>query len=277
MNFSKKTIRFFRCCFILLAVTLSSSLIVCDGNEQRMLKHFCDIGIDSSPSELNVDGDEYFCECEMIASPLVGKPTIKIDCTFNDRIANLTNKLFGAENLPLNTASLVLSFQLFTELPQFIGGDLKHLDMSNNRITIVKDSDFIHVKTLERLHLNDNEIADIKPHAFAPLTKLRLLDLTSNQLVVVQAMVFAPLIQLDTLLLSSNEGFGRVMGKNATNSSLTLLYQQLGVTRNLKHLEIARCNMTYINLSAGDNLEFLNLGKNNNIHHGMRLRFSFKF
>jgi hypothetical protein len=256
-----KTIRF-RCCFILLAVAFSSSLIVCDGNE-RMFKHFCDIGIDSSPSELNVDGDEYFCECEMIASPLVGKPTIKIDCTFNDRIANLTNKLFGAENLPPNTATLILSFQLLTELPQFVGGDLKHLDMSNNRIAIVKDSDFIHVKNLERLQLNDNEISVIQPRAFSPLTKLWLLDLSSNQLVVVPAMVFAPLIRLDTLLLSNNEGFGRLMGKNVTNSTLTLLYPQLGVTRNLKHLELARCNLTNINLAHGDSLEFLNLGKKN--------------
>jgi Leucine-rich repeat (LRR) protein len=250
-----------RCCFILLAMALSSRLIVCDGGSERMFKHFCDdIGIDSSPSELNVDGDEYFCECEMIASPLVGKPTIKIDCTFNDRIANLTNKFFGAENLPPNTASLVLSFQLFTELPQLIG-DLKHLDMSNNRIGIVKDSDFLHVKTLEGLHLNDNEIKVIEARAFAPLTRLRHLDLSTNQLVVVPANVFAPLIRLDTLLLSGNEGFGRLKGKNATNSSLTLLYPQLGVTRNLIHLEIARCNLTSINLAHGDGLEFLNLGE----------------
>jgi hypothetical protein len=80
---------------------------------------------------------------------------------------------------------------------------------------------------------------------------------------VLPVNVFAPLIRLDTLLLSSNEGFGRLMGKNVTNSTLTLLYPQLGVTRNLKHLELARCNLTNINLAHGDDLEFLNLGKKN--------------
>lgn len=271
MNF--KTVR---CCFILLALALSSSLIVCDGDE-KIFKRFCDIGIDSSPSELNVDGDEYFCECEMIATPLVGKPTIKIDCTFNDRIANLTNKFFGAENLPTNTATLVLSFQLFTEIPQFVGRDLKHLDISNNRIAIVKDSDFIYVKMLDTLQLNDNEITIIEPRAFAPLTHLQNLDLSSNQLVVVPSNAFAPLIRLDTLFLSSNEGFGRINGKSAANSSLTLLYLQLGVTRNLKHLEMARCNLTSINLAHGDDLEFLNLGKRIRFHRHYDVNNNFHF
>lgn len=51
------------------------------------------------------------------------------------------------------------------------------------------------------------------------------------------------------------------MGKNATNSTLTLLYLQLGVTRHLKHLELEHCNLTNFNLLHGDELESINLGE----------------
>lgn len=252
-----------RCYFVVAILACMASFINCDANNEaeNIFRHFCaPLTIDATPIS-TVDGDEYFCDCEAIVSPLVGKPAIKIDCTLNDHIANLTNKLFGAEKLPPKTALLVLSFQLFTEIPEFFGDSLKHLDMSYNRIRIVKNLNFIHVKYLERLDLHDNEISDIEPNAFSLLSELNYLDLSSNRLVILPANVFSTLVSLETLVLSSNEGFGRLMGRNATNSSLTLLYLQLGVTKHLKHLELERCNLTNFNLLHGDDLESVNLGE----------------
>lgn len=174
--------RTIRCCFV-ISLTLMALLIAGDENKSANISvKFCAASIDTKTSSA-VDGDEYLCECEAIVSPLDGKPAIKIDCTHNDdRIANLTNKLFGAEQqLPPSAAILILSYQLFTEIPQFVGDSLKHLDMSYNSISSVKDRNFIHVKNLARLELNDNAISTLAPNAFEQLTALSYLDLAGNQ------------------------------------------------------------------------------------------------
>jgi hypothetical protein len=223
--------------------------------DDKMFKHLC-----SFESDDVVVNDEDFCNCDIVSSPVIGRPTVKIDCTLSDRVANLTNEIFMAQNLPVNTVSLILSYQQFTEVPEF-DGSLLDLDLSNNQIKIIKNLNFIHVKSLERLDLSSNEISEIEPNAFSLLSLLHYLDLSSNQLVVVPANVFAPLVTLETIKLSNNEGFGRLMGKDVVNSSLTEIYLQLGVTPHLKNLEMERCNLTRINLQHGVGLMSLNLGR----------------
>lgn len=247
---------------LVVLVIAANCIMFCHGNENdatdsddKIFKHLC--SFDSNDSVVD---DEDFCNCDLVSSPLIGRPTVKIDCMLSDRVANLTNKIFAAEKLPLNTVSLILSFQLFTEVPEFTGS-LIDLDLSNNQIFIVKNLNFIHVKSLERLDLSYNVITDIEPNAFSLLTLLHSLDLSNNQLVVIPANVFAPLVTLKTLKLSSNEGFGRLMGKDAVNSSLTEIYLQLGVSPHLETLEMERCNLTKINLLHGAGLQNLNLGK----------------
>ena len=220
-----------------------------------MFKHLCSFCADDE-----VVDDEDFCNCDIVSSPIIGRPTLKIDCTLSDRVANLTNELFMAQKLPVNTVSLILSYQQFTEVPDF-NGSLLELDLSNNQISIIKNNNFIHVKALERLDLSYNVITDIEPNAFSLLTLLHFVDLSNNQLVVVPANVFAPLITLKILKLSSNEGFGRLMGKAVVNSSFTEIYLQLGVSPHLENLEMERCNLTRINLQHGLGLMNLNLGE----------------
>ena len=205
--------------------------------------------------------DDKFCNCDVVPSPVIGRPAITIDCTLSEGVTNLTNEVFKAEKIPANAISLVLSYQLFTEIPLFEGG-LKELDMSNNLISIIKEFNFFKIKSLEKLDLSYNQISEVEVNAFASLSLLHYLDLTGNHLVIVPANTFMPLTTLKTLKLSNNEGFGRVMGKDAVNSSLALMYQQLGVSIDLKSLEMARCNLSKINLIAGRGLEHLDLGFN---------------
>lgn len=205
--------------------------------------------------------DDDFCNCDVISSPVLGRPSVKIDCMLSDHVTNLTNENFKAEQLPTNTVSLVLSYQRFTEIPDFVGR-LVELDMSNNLISIIKNHNFIHIKTIERLELAYNAISAIEPNAFSLLTLLHHLDLSNNQLVIVPANVFAPLVTLKSMKLTGNEGFGRLMGKEVINSSLTEIYLHLGVTPSLRNLEMERCNLTRLNLQHGAGLEQVNVGFN---------------
>lgn len=182
--------RAFFCCFV-ISLACFANLIAADDEsiDATIFSHFC--AAQQPPSSRDVD--EYFCECSITASPLVGLPELHIDCT---HIANLTNKLFGAEKLPPNAASLVLSYQLFTKIPEFVGEALRHLDMSYNRIVAVKNLNFIRVKHLSHLDLQANAISSLEPNAFAMLDALTYLDLSSNQLVDTVAHVFSPLVRL---------------------------------------------------------------------------------
>lgn len=197
--------------------------------------------------------DEDFCNCDVIPSPTTGQPSVKIDCELSDHVTNLTNKIFRAQKLPVNTLSLILSYQHFSGVPEFVGDHLQHLDMSNNFITIVKNANFIHVTSLEHLDLSYNRISEIEPRAFEQLQDLRHLDLTSNQLVAMPANVFEPLIALETLKLSNNEGF---MGH--------LPFLHFSITPQLKEIALDRCNLsTTINLRQGEGLRNVNLAFNN--------------
>lgn len=230
-----------------------------DDTGAKPFKHLCNPNM-LAPNHSKTDDDE-FCDCDLITSAVIGRPGLQIDCLHSDAVTNMTNDLFKAEKLPVGTVTLILSFQTFTSIPMF-AGDLKELDLSNNLISIIKESNFEGVKSLERLDLSDNHISEIEDKAFSSLKLLHYLDLSGNQLVVFPANTFAPLPTLKTLKVSSNEGFGRIMGRDAVNSSLANLYLHLGVTSDLERLEMERCNLTKINLMNGGGLRYLNLGFN---------------
>lgn len=249
--------------FVVLFIILSTS-VNCDdepeadyddsGAVPRSFTHLCSLNH-------SLVSDDNFCNCDVVPSPVIGRPAMKIDCTLSDGVTNLTNEAFKAEKLPANTISLILSYQMFVEIPSFEGG-LIELDMSNNMISIIKEFNFFKIKSLEKLDLSYNQISEVEVNAFNGLSMMHYLDLSGNRLVIVPANTFMPLATLKTLKLSGNEGFGRIMGKDAVNSSLALMYQQLGVTIELKNLEMARCNLSKINLMNGRGLDHVNLGFN---------------
>lgn len=223
--------------------------------ETKHFFHLCSLNHTMVP-------DDNYCNCDVVPSPVIGRPAIKIDCWLSDGVTNLTNEAFKADKLPANTVSLILSYQSFTEIPAFEGSGLIELDMSNNLISIIKEFNFFKIKSLERLDLSYNQISEVEVNAFTSLSLLHYVDLSDNHLVIIPANSFMPLTTIKTLKLSGNQGFGRIMGKEAVNSSLALMYQQLGVSIDLKSLEMERCNLSAINLIIGRGLEHLNLGFN---------------
>ncbi|KAL7011221.1 hypothetical protein ACKWTF_014166 [Chironomus riparius] len=58
--------------------------------------------------------------------------------------------------------------------------DLKHLDLSHNKLRILENDLFLHNLKLVNIHLNDNEIFAIFPTVFKGLTSLTNLHLTKN-------------------------------------------------------------------------------------------------
>ena len=83
-----------------------------------------------------------YCDCESFNKPPFGQPAIKIDCVQSD-VKNLNNDVFRAEVLPLATDELVMAWQSFTKIPQFVSASLKSLDLSNNQIDSMLETSFI--------------------------------------------------------------------------------------------------------------------------------------
>lgn len=261
----KSFLRLFILTTLLIATQAEDDEVDYDETNEKLkvFKRFC--SFDRPLLNHTIDEDEEFCDCDVTSSVkghnIIGMPMVKINCELSDRV-NLTNEIFHAEKLPINTVSLILSFQYFTEIPDFVGKSLIELDLSNNQISTIKDLNFIHVTALESIDLSYNSISEINSNAFSLLQFLHHLDLTGNRLMVLPTNVFSPLSTLETLKLSENEGLA-VLGSDISNNLLTGLYLHLGVTPRLKTLIMERCNLSRINLFHGVGLESLNLANNN--------------
>ncbi|XP_068611100.1 decorin [Brachionichthys hirsutus] len=68
------------------------------------------------------------------------------------------------------------------EVPMDIPDDTTLLDLQNNKITEIKESDFKNLKGLHALILVNNKISVIHAKAFSPLVKLQRLYLSKNML-----------------------------------------------------------------------------------------------
>ena len=126
------------CCF--LFVTLLFIQINCNDKDTRLITRLCNY---EKPLINHTEtATDTFCDCESFNKPPFGQPAIKIDCVQSD-VQNLNNDIFRAELLPLATDELVLAWQSFTKIPQFVSYSLKSLDLSNNQIDSILDTSFI--------------------------------------------------------------------------------------------------------------------------------------
>ncbi|XP_006000352.1 adhesion G protein-coupled receptor A2 [Latimeria chalumnae] len=78
------------------------------------------------------------------------------------------------------------------------------LVLSNNKITVLKNSSFFGLHTLEKLDLKNNLISTIWPGAFHGLSELKRLDLSNNRIGCLTSAVFHGLRSLTKLNLSGN-------------------------------------------------------------------------
>ncbi|CRK91880.1 CLUMA_CG005500, isoform A [Clunio marinus] len=248
-------------CGILLATNCISAddlpENVIENTEENFFSHLCDF--DNSSGLIS---SENFCNCDVTPSPVIGRPTVVIDCHLSEGVTNLTNDIFKAEKLPINTVTLILSYQNFLEIPIFVGPLLESLDMSNNRIANIKTQNFVYVKSLQKLDLSYNNISEINFEAFDLLTFLFHLDLSNNNLKTLPENTFTPLIALENLILSSNAALGQSLENKIVNFAVTDIYRHFGVSPNVKLLDLERCNITSITLLEGVGLLELKIGFN---------------
>ncbi|XP_072293383.1 adhesion G protein-coupled receptor A2-like [Eucyclogobius newberryi] len=88
--------------------------------------------------------------------------------------------------------------------PSFLPNRTVLLNLSNNKITVLRNGSFLGLAALERLDLKNNLISTVEPGAFRGLLTLRRLDLSSNRIGCLVPEVFLDLGSLSKLNLSGN-------------------------------------------------------------------------
>jgi len=91
-----------------------------------------------------------------------------------------------------------------SRIPQNLPSSLKSLQLEDNRISILNQSDFLTLRNLETLNLHGNQLSSLDPDVFAPLTRLRTLMLRANSLDSILPSIFSNLSSLQILDLSQN-------------------------------------------------------------------------
>lgn len=160
-----------------------------------------------------------------------------------------------------------------------IGKKLRRLNIGGNDLTRVPTEALFTMESLRKLEIQENRISDLMESDFRGLTNLDMLILAHNQLKYVPARVFAHMKMLNSLELDGNhithvdkEAFYGLeenlqylrLGDNnlhdVPSDSLRRLYR-------LRHLDLRANNISYILDDAftgfGDTITFLNLQKNN--------------
>lgn len=194
------------------------------------------------------------CNCGFETFPPLGSTgRYEINCKNKE----LDNKLFDAELLPAQTQILIVSWNNFEAIPEFIAPKLETLDISNNNITTIDDNNFRKTSNLIDLNLSWNRIAVISTDAFAGLSALKRLDLSHNQLRQFTINVFFPLQNLEALILSGNKYLNETFNRDDMD-----LYFKLGVPATLVRLEINDANLNAIDVHLGTSLREIYLKYN---------------
>lgn len=238
----------------LLLCNICSALEVASVPPSELIKRLCpDLGYEPAslepiaPTDPNAISQTILCRCQ------IGSTTsfaLNIDCQENE----FNNIRFEAELLPVFTETLDMSWNHFEYVPEFVGDDLRSLDMSHNRITTIDDHNFMKLRNLRQLNLSYNQIKVLSIDAFAGLTQLVKLDLSRNELRRLTINVFSPLTRLMHLNLSRNRYLNDTFSRGDMD-----LFLALGVTPNLSTIEIEESDLTYLDITGGVHLESIHL------------------
>ncbi|KAM5230043.1 toll-like receptor 2 isoform 4-T12 [Hipposideros larvatus] len=121
-------------------------------------------------------------------------------------------------------------------IPSELTATMKSLDLSNNKITYVSDSDLRNCVNLRALSLKSNNINTIEENSFSSLGSLEHLDLSHNHLPNLSSSWFRPLSSLKFLNLLENPY--KTLGKTSLFSHLTnLRILKVGNTRTFTEIQ----------------------------------------
>ncbi|XP_068129458.1 platelet glycoprotein Ib alpha chain-like [Hyperolius riggenbachi] len=108
-------------------------------------------------------------------------------------------------DLPVMLKELILANNSLKGVPDLSRlSSLTKLDLTNNLISSIEDTDFKGLKNLEYLILQKNKINSISEEAFKDLEKLEVLDLSYNQLWQLSDNLISSLTQLSKFYLTGN-------------------------------------------------------------------------
>lgn len=123
----------------------------------------------------------------------------------NIELKSLKNEDFHGANA-LN--HFIASNNRISEIPSFVFGrapNVTHVDLYNNRITVISENAFEYVKqTLRVINLSKNAIQYVNRKIFRGLTALTALYLAYNNITYIESNAFAESSNLKWLDLSSN-------------------------------------------------------------------------
>ncbi|XP_039994623.1 adhesion G protein-coupled receptor A3 isoform X2 [Xiphias gladius] len=88
--------------------------------------------------------------------------------------------------------------------PSFVPNRTVSLNLSNNKISLLRNGSFYGLAALEKLDLKNNLISTVEPGAFRGLLALRRLDLSNNRIGCLSPEMFLDLGSLSKLNLSGN-------------------------------------------------------------------------
>ncbi|KAM4591738.1 adhesion G protein-coupled receptor A3 isoform 2-T2 [Odontesthes bonariensis] len=88
--------------------------------------------------------------------------------------------------------------------PNFLPNRTVSLNLSNNKISLLRNGSFYGLAALEKLDLKSNLISTVEPGAFRSLLALRRLDLSNNRIGCLSPEMFRDLSSLSKLNLSGN-------------------------------------------------------------------------
>ncbi|XP_032650296.1 uncharacterized protein LOC116833124 [Chelonoidis abingdonii] len=94
--------------------------------------------------------------------------------------------------------------QNLSQVPCHLPWNVSSLDLSENRIASLRQSDFSKLTLLQFLNISQNQIHLIEEGTFTHTSSLKILNLTSNQLRVLSSSMFDGLGNLTVLLLRKN-------------------------------------------------------------------------
>ncbi|XP_068130065.1 platelet glycoprotein Ib alpha chain-like [Hyperolius riggenbachi] len=108
-------------------------------------------------------------------------------------------------DFPVMLQELILANNSLKSVPDLSRlSSLTKLDLSNNHISSLQDTDFKGLKKLKSLELQKNRIDSVSEKAFRDLSSLNHLDLSHNQLWQLPNVLISELVQLGSFSLMGN-------------------------------------------------------------------------
>ncbi|KAJ8015891.1 hypothetical protein DPEC_G00001260 [Dallia pectoralis] len=158
-----------------------------------------------------------------------------------------------------------------TEVPKGIPADTKLLDLQNNRITELKESDFSRLSNLYALSLVNNKISKVHPKAFVPLKRMQKLYFSRNLLTDIPKNLPPSLVELrihENRIKKLHEGAFSGMGSmnciEMGGNPIANSGFEPGAFKGLKlnYLRIAEAQLTGVPKELPDSLHELHLDHN---------------